>query len=124
MSQIEGKYTAEFLVSEGEGSISHDDAVVTVGTGAKLKPGAVLALVGTKYVEYDNAGTDGSQTAKAILYAEADNTAGGAPVDFDRAVIARLAEVRAADLEWFSGASAGDKTAGIADLAAAFIIAR
>ncbi len=124
MSLTEGKYTAEFLVSEGEGSISRDDAVVTVAAGAKLIPGAVLALVGTKYVEYDNAGTDGSQTAKAILIAEADNTAGGAPADFNRAVIARMAEVRSADLEWFSGASESDQTAGIADLAAAFIIAR
>jgi hypothetical protein len=124
MSMTEGKYTAEFLISEGPGSISRENAVVTVAASAKLVPGAVLALVGTKYVEYDNAGTDGSQTAVAVLYAEADNTDGGSPADFDRAIVARLAEVRLADLAWFSGASAGDKTAGVADLLAVNIVAR
>ena len=97
---------------------------MTVAASAKLVPGAVLALVGTKYVEYDNAGTDGSQTAAAVLLYEADNSAGVAPADFKKAVIARLAQVRLADLTWFTGASAGDKTAGLADLASVFIIAR
>lgn len=124
MSLTEGKYTAEFLISEGPGTISRENAVVTVGAGAKLVPGSVLALVGTKYVEYDNAGTDGSQTAVAVLYAEADNSDGDAPADFDRAIIARLAEVREADLVWFTGAAAGDKTAGLADLLAVNIVAR
>ena len=124
MSMTEGKYTAEFLLSEAPGSLSRENATVTVAAATKLSPGHVLALVGTKYEEYDNAGTDGSETAKAVLYAECDNTDGIAAADFEVAVVARLAEVRDADLSWFSGASAGDKTAGKADLAAVYIVAR
>jgi hypothetical protein len=124
MALTEGKYTAEFLISEAPGALSRDNATITVAASTKLSPGHVLALVGSGYVEYDNAGTDGSQTAAGILYAEVDNTDGGSPADFDGVVINLNAEVKLAVLGWFSGASAGDKTAALADLLALGIKAR
>jgi len=126
MSLTEGKYTAEFLVSEAPGTLSRDTVTVTVAAATVLSPGHVLALIAAtgKYVEYDNAGTDGSQGAYGILYSELDNSAGGSPADFVGVVINLNAEVREADLSWFSGAAEGDITAGLADLYARGIKAR
>lgn len=126
MALTEGQHTGEFLLSEAEGKLSRDTVTVTVATATKLQPGHVLAkLTATgKYVEYDNAGVDGSETAAAILYGEADNSAGGAPADKTAVVVNCLAEVRKADLKWFSGAAGGDKTAAYTDLEARFIKAR
>lgn len=120
MSLAETQYTAEFLVSEAPGTLSRDSVTVTVAASTTLRAGHVLAkLSGTgKYVEYDNAGTDGSQIAAGILYTgELANATVGA-VDYDAVVINLNAEVRTVDLNWFSGASGGDKTAAYADLLA------
>ena len=73
-----------------------------------------------KHVVYDNAGTDGSETAAAILWDGVDATAADAPA----VVTARLATVNAAELVWKDGLDAAGKTAGLADLATRFIIAR
>lgn len=126
MALTEGKYAAEFLVSEANGTRSRDNVTVTVAASTKLRPGHVLAKLSAtgKYVEYDNAGTDGSQIAAGILLYEADNSAVGSPADFKVAVINQDAEVVLADLGWFSGASGGDKTAALADLLALGIKAR
>lgn len=126
MSLSESQYPGEFLLSEGERTISRETVTVTVAAATRLQPGHVLGKLSAtgKYVEYDNAGTDGSESAAAILYTEADNRSGGAPADFTCAIVARLAEVRKADLKWFSGVADGDKTAAYTDLAAANIIAR
>jgi len=119
--KTEGRYTAEFILMESPGTISRDQIVVTVPTGRKLSPGHVLSRLAAspnKYVPYDNAGSDGSEAAYGILYDEADNTAGLAPADFAAVAVNWGAEVRRADLAFESGASAGDKTAAYADLAA------
>lgn len=73
-----------------------------------------------KYKEYNPANTDGSQTAVAILYAAVDATA----ADTEGVVIARHAEVNAAELVWFSGADAGQKSVGLAQLKPNDIVAR
>lgn len=73
-----------------------------------------------KYKEYNPANTDGSQTAVAILYAAVDVTA----ADTEGVVIARHAEVNAAELVWFSGADAGQKSVGLAQLKPNDIVAR
>ncbi len=73
-----------------------------------------------KYKEYDPANTDGSQTAVAILYAAVDATA----ADAEGVIIARHAEVNAAELVWFDAADATQKAAGLAQLKAHDIIAR
>ncbi|MGF7176989.1 head decoration protein [Azospirillum doebereinerae] len=117
----EGMHAGEFLVSEANGRLSR--ATITVASGAgKLQAGTVLATLtaGGKHVPYDNAGTDGSETAAAILYAGVDATA----ADVKATGIVRLAEVAAEALVWADGLDAAGKTAGLADLAAAFVIAR
>lgn len=73
-----------------------------------------------KYKEYNPANTDGSQTAVAILYAAVDATA----ADTEGVVIARHAEVNAAELIWFSGADSNQKSAGLAQLKNHDIVAR
>lgn len=127
MTLTEGKYTAEFLLSEAPGTLSRDNVTVTVAASTKLEAGHVLAkLTATgKYVEYDNAGTDGSQVAAGILFSSPlDNSENLAAADFSAVVINLNAEVRYDDLTWFSGASAGDKSAAVADLEALGIKAR
>lgn len=117
----EGRRTAEFLVSEANGYLSREQVVVSSGEGA-LQPGTVLAkLTATgEYVVYDNAGTDGSETAAAILYAAVDATS----ADAKAVIIARDAEVNGRLLVWKTGLLAADKTAATADLKSAGIIVR
>ncbi len=73
-----------------------------------------------KYKEYDPANTDGSQTAVAILLDAVDATA----ADADGVIVARQAEVNAAELVWFDSATAEQKAAGLSQLKAHDIIAR
>lgn len=126
MALTEGQHTGEFLINEGQGTVSRSNVTVTVAANTKLEAGTVLAkLTATgKYVVYDNAGSDGSEVADAILWEEADNTDGDSETDFSRAVIDWNAEVRKASLQWATGLVAGDKTAAYADLAAKGIKAR
>lgn len=126
MSLTESQHTGEFIIAEPEPKISRQTVTVTVAAGVKLEPGHVMsALAATgKYVEYDNAGTDGSESADGVLYGECDNTAGVAPADFTAVVLTRLAVVRKADLQWASGVDAGGKTAAYSDLAASMLIAQ
>lgn len=73
-----------------------------------------------KYKEYNPANTDGSQIAVALLLDAVDATGG----DKDGVIVARHAEVNAAELIWFSGADANQKTAGLAQLKTNDIVAR
>ena len=125
MSLSEGQHTGEFILAEPEPQISREKATVTIAASTKLEPGHVLAQLAAdgNYVEYDNTGTDGSETAVAVLYGELENKE-LVPADIKGVVIARLAAVRKADLQWASGLLAADKTAAYADLASVFIIAR
>lgn len=79
-----------------------------------------VAAGSNKYKEYNPANTDGSETAIAILYDAVDASA----ADKAGTIIARSAEVVAADLLWFSGASSPQKATGLAQLATLGIIAR
>lgn len=126
MSLSETQHTGEFLLDEPSSQISRETVTVTAAAATKLQPGHVLAQLAadSTYVEYDNAGTDGSETAAAILYGEVDNTDGDAPANFTAVVVKRLAAVRKADLKWKSGLVDADKTAAYADLAANLVIAR
>jgi len=121
----EGQYTGEFLIEEPAPRISRETVTVTVDTATKLEPGHVMAQLSadSKFVEYDNSGTDGSEEAAGILYNECDNSAGEAPADFTAVVVVRLAAVRKADLQWNSGVDASGKTAAYADLKALMILA-
>ncbi len=73
-----------------------------------------------KYKEYSPANTDGSQTAVAVLLDAIDATA----ADKDGIVIARQAEVNAAELVWFAGATDAQKKTGTNQLKNQTIFAR
>jgi hypothetical protein len=118
---------AGFLLSEAPGTLSRDTVTLAAGSGVVLA-GTVLGKVTStgKYVPYDDdfltgepAAADGRETAVAIALMTTDATA-----DAPCAVITRMAEVKADLLQWASTNDAGDKTAGLADLAARFIITR
>jgi hypothetical protein len=92
----------------GTGMVAGDLFAITVASGA-----------GT-YKVYDDDNTDGSDVAAGVLFAGVDASSAAQ----DAVIIARLAEVDAAQLIWGADNDAGDKTAGLADLAALNIIAR
>jgi hypothetical protein len=121
----EGSHTGEFILSESPGTISRENVTVTVPASTTLAAGTVVAQLSAtgKYVEYDNAGSDGSEEAAAVLYAELVN-ATLAPVDMDGVVVNWGAEIRKASLSWKSGLVDGDKTAAYADLAGRGVKAR
>lgn len=85
---------------------SHFVITVAAGTG--------------QYGPYDDDNTDGTETAAGILLHQVDATSAAA----DATAIVRLAEVDSSQLVWASTNDSGDKTAGLADLAALNIIAR
>lgn len=91
----QGKNTAEFLLSEGNGSISREQGVLSSVAGA-LVPGTVLGriTVGGELVAYSNGASDGSQTAVGVLYAKAPDSTADQKVVY----IARHAEVILAEL--------------------------
>jgi len=125
MSLTETQHPGEFILAEPEPKLSRETVTVTAPAATKLEPGHVMAKLAAtgKYVEYDNAGSDGSEEAHGILYGEVDNTAGVAPADFTAVVVTRLAAVRKDDLQWNSGVDASGKTAAYTDLAANHVIA-
>lgn len=86
----EGKYTAEFLLSEGEGEISREQIVIAAAAGA-MAPGTVLGKITAsgKYVAYSDAAADGSQVAVGVLYRGVPDLA----VDQKAVAIVRYAEV-------------------------------
>ena len=87
-----------------------------VGDGFKI----TVAAGSGKFKEYNPANSDGSGVAVAVLWDNVDASA----ADTVAAIIARDAEVKKPELKWFSGASAGQITAGLVDLAAVGIIGR
>lgn len=110
----------EFLISEAPGTLSREQVIVAAGAGV-LAAGTVMGQIseGGKYAPYDDDNVDGTGTAVGILTHQVDATA-----DVKATLIVRLAEVANAKIVWASTNDAGDKTAGLADLAAKFIIAR
>lgn len=113
----EGPHALEFLISEGPGSISREE--VTILSGEVLSACYVLGQIASteKWVQHNPNATDGSEVARGIACYAVDASAG----DVQATIIARLAEVNAADLIWYDSNA---DVAGLADLAAQFIIAR
>lgn len=108
---IEGRHTAEFVVSLAPGTLSVD--AVTIVLGQNLKAGDVVGKITAsgKYKIYDNAAVDGSEVAAGILWADVDATAADKP----GTILERLAEVTLADLGWNEQLQAAID-AGLADL--------
>lgn len=73
-----------------------------------------------KYKEYNPGNTDGSEVVAGILWDDVDASA----ADKKCVVVCRDCEVNQGEITWFSGASAGQITAGIAGLAALGVICR
>ncbi len=81
----------EFMLSEcDEGSISRD-TITVAATAVALKSGTELGIITAsgKFAPYNNAHSDGTETAKAILYSPLDISVG----DQKAVAITRLAEV-------------------------------
>lgn len=114
MNITEGKYTAEFLLSEGDGFISREQIVIAAAAGA-MAPGTVLGKITAsgKYTAYNNGASDGTEVAAGVLYAGVADLA----VDQPAVLIARLAEVKDNEL---TGIDAPGRT----DLKALQIICR
>lgn len=114
MALNEGKHNAEFLLSEGNGSISREEVTIAAAAGA-LVPGTVVGKITAtgKYKEYNNGAADGTEVAAGIVYrAVADSTG-----DQKAVIICRFAEVKKDELT-------GLDTPGEADLKALGVICR
>ena len=110
-----------FLISQGNGDISRD--VVTLARHSEIyASGTVLGqvTVGLRHTHYDNAASDGTQAAKAVLLYDVDARA----ADAQGVVIARMATVNKAELVFRADQNDAAKAAACADLATQTIIAR
>lgn len=99
----------KFTISDGATDFVAGDAFSFAVTGGTYK-----------YQEYDPSNADGGQRVAGILYAAVDASA----ADTAGVIIARDAEVRDADLVWFSGATTTQKQTAEDALKALGIIAR
>jgi hypothetical protein len=115
--KTETRRVGDFVLSEANGTLSRDNAVIVLGTHV---PGTVLGKITAsgKYTALTPAAEDGSQVAAAVLYGHADGT------DIPAVVISRLAELRADMLVFPAGISAPNKTAALLALAGSHIVAR
>jgi hypothetical protein len=122
----EGRHTAEYIVSEANGTRSRE--TVTLLAGNDLPAGAVLAQLTTganagKYTVLNPDSiadpADGTLVAKAILFAAVNAVADHAAV-----ITARDTEVKAAALGWPAGITTPEKATALAELAAIGIVAR
>lgn len=107
------------IIQEGDHYYSRDVATVAAGAGVTLPANTVLGKItaGGNYTIYNPAAVDGSETVAGILIYPVTGTA-------EATILRRHAQVKSLALNWFSGATAGQKTTGIAGLAALGIIAR
>ena len=118
-TKTEGVYGAEFLLSDEE-TMSFDKGVLI--SGQNLIVGTVLGKITAsgKYTLHNNAATDGSEVASAILRNSTDATL----ADTACTVLTRLAEVANAKLIFKTGITAPNKAAAIVALATQNIIVR
>ena len=114
--------TGAFLKSEAPGSLSRETITIASGAGILLAGTVVGKLTtGGKYKAYDNDASDGTQTAAAVILNDVDATS----ADVKVIGFVRLAEVYSNRLVWGAAVTTdAEKTAGLADLAAQFVIAR
>ncbi|MGV1823262.1 head decoration protein [Agrobacterium vitis] len=107
------------IIQEGDHFYSRDVVVVAPGVGVTYPANTVLGKITAsgKYAIYNPANSDGSQTVAAILIYPVTG-------EDEATVLRRHCQVKAPILNWFSGATDNQKTAGITALAALGIIAR
>ena len=117
--KTESVHTGEFLVSEGNNSISREEVVIAAGQA--LLPGAVLGKnASDEYAALDPAASDGTEVAAGVLYAAVETAAEtGKGVAF-----VRLAEVVDSLLVWPAGITDEEKATAKDQLASQDIITR
>lgn len=117
-SFTEGRHTGEHIISEANGARSREQAVLAAGN---LEAGTVLALNGSgDYVQLAPAAADGTETARAVLYAGVDASAAPQPC----VVHVRACEVSEADLVFPDAITELQTTTAINDLIGVGIIPR
>jgi hypothetical protein len=116
----ETRHAGGFILSEANGTRSRE--VITVVSGQNLRAGAVLGRITAsgKFKAYDNAASDGSQAAAAILFDDVNASA----ADAAGLAILRDAEVSGKELIFAVGQAAPDQAAAIVDLTALGVIVR
>lgn len=114
----EPRHTGEHVVSEANGYRSRAEAILAAGN---LAAGTVLAEnADGDYVQVALAASDGTETAKAVLYSAADATDGPVPC----VVHLRDCEVHGEGLTWTAEATDEQIQAGIDGLADSGVIVR
>ncbi len=118
--KTESVYTGEFLVSEGNNSISREQ--VSFAASLTMLPGTVVGKASADgvYSSLDPSAVDGTETAAGILYAGKVTDASGG----DGVIIARLAEVVDSLLVWPVSITDEQKAAAVDQLAGLDIILR
>jgi hypothetical protein len=117
-SFTEGRHTGEHIVSEANGARSREQAILASGN---LPAGAVLALNGDgDYVQLAPSAADGTETAKAVLYAATDASEASQPCT----VHVRACEVQESALTLPDGISEPQTTTAMDDLIGVGIIPR
>ncbi len=117
----ETQHAGGFMVSEANGTRSR--ATKVLAESQTLVAGAVLGTVTAtgQVKELDPQAVDGSQVASGILWDAKTSGVGENPIVV---VVARDAEVNAAELTYPVGITAGEITQALADLEALGIFAR
>jgi Bacteriophage lambda head decoration protein D len=107
------------IIQEGAHYYSRDEATIVAGTGLTLPVNTVLGQISAdgNYAIFDPAAVDGTEVAAAILVYSVTDTE-------KAAILSRHAQVKSAELNWISGISSTDKTAGVTALAGLGIIVR
>ncbi len=114
----EARRTGEHVLSEANGARSREMGILAKGN---LPAGAVLALLPNgDYVGLDPAAEDGSEVAKATLYAPTDASEEPQPI----VAHVRACTVHREALTWPEGASEAVIAAGINDLVSRGVIVR
>lgn len=93
---------------------------VALAAGTAYQIGHVVAVNGSKYQPFDPAGTGTVKKAAAVVLAYVDATA----VDAQGPIVERAVVVATDQLIWPAGITDAQKTAAMADLAAAGIVCR
>ncbi len=120
----EGQHKGEFLVSRGPGSISFEQAVLT--HGQTVTDGRLMAEVGGKLVAATGA-VDSSGGSEEVIKGFAYGNYDATDADVPMVIVARIAEVKAANvtLHAVAGAGAAAATAALkAEIAKNFLVLR
>lgn len=114
----EGRHTGEYLISEANGARSREQGTLASGD---LEAGTVLALNGDgDYVQLAPTASDGTETAKAVLYGAVDASESAKPCT----VHVRACEVEEAALVWPDDITEGQTSTALNDLIDVGIIPR